>query len=316
MNSPLLLAAGACFTTSGSFEKCALQPIECGQASGQIYRSSKWLSVNNADVSSECAEQEKIRKIQSLGRCDGAADRFICTSDKTACRFSAVFKPLTDDCNLVEDFLSTNSFSNAHYGYCEGDRAQELRPNFCAWRFKECGDPELYEWNIADPFFANDFPECHCDDVRTGACVNPNTNDMYCAVVAASCDGDDGYDYIPVLELQSDNMNIVCKLCDTLPPELIKGRTDVNGKPADEVKGSTNENTGINEAPEKTEGATDSSGKKAQDEGLGPGAIIGIAVVAVVGIGVILVGAVIIARRIKGPDVSDAETIGSIPSVQ
>jgi len=319
-----LLAAGACFTTGGDFTKCALQPLECGDQN--IYRSSAWLKANPVDgipSNTQCADQETITKLQSMGRCDGNADRFICTSHKSACRFSAAFKPLTTDCNLVEDMLETNSFSNAHFGFCVGNGGR-----FCAWQFKECGKTDEYRWEGADPFFANNFPDCHCDDVRTGACVDTTTNDMFCAVTKEVCEEEDGYTYVPVLDLET-NMKTKCNLCDTLPEELIKGRTDVDGKsegettteksPAGETateKSSTSETT-TEESPVRANDALVSDSKNGDDsKSLGTAVIVGIAVGSVVALFLVAIGVRYAVKHATKPDVSDAETIGSLPSIK
>jgi len=215
----IFLKAGACFTSEGSFDKCALQPIEC--QSSESFRSAAWLDSNNIEVAEQCSRQETLRQLQSMGRCNSSADRFICTSDKTACRFSSVFEAFATDCNLVVDFYASNEFTNSHYGYCE-DRIG--KNDFCAWNFKDCVDPDLWEWNIADPFFANQNPDCHCDKVKTGACVNESTEDRFCAVMDEACGDDDGYTFYRVLELEN-KYGVICKLCDTIPPELFLGAT-------------------------------------------------------------------------------------------
>lgn len=211
MSTKKQLSPGACFDKA-NFIKCALRPEEC--TSTKFYSPLQLQATNNQEVANGCSSQETIRRLRSLGRCDGQADRYICTSDKTACRFSAVFEPFADDCDLVQDFMESNEFSTSHYGFC---RAQQPdREDFCAWRFKECGG-DIWEWQIADPFFANQNPDCHCDDVKTGACIKSETNDTFCAVTKEVCEGDEGYEYVSVLDLESD-FNTTCKLCDTLPP--------------------------------------------------------------------------------------------------
>jgi len=176
MMSEKYIKAGACFDlNNGNFQKCALQPLDCASFSAavvpseSIFHSTYWLSINNQDIFNQCSQQDDtFHKIKSVGRCEGISDRFICTSDKSACRFSSVFKPHVTDCDIVHDYLSTNTFSYTHYGFCV-DWSENNEPNFCAWRFKECGagGPEGWQWRGADPFFANQNPECHCDDGRT-----------------------------------------------------------------------------------------------------------------------------------------------------
>ena len=214
MTTNLLVSAGACYTKDGSFDKCALQPSDC--PSVEFFRSSYWLSQNSkVSVSTQCSNQQSIRNLNSLGRCNGQADRYICTSDKTACRFAAVFEPNTNDCNLVHDFYTDNEFSNAHYGFCEDKTGEQ--DHFCTWSFQGCGGSgSNYEWHGADTFFADSKPFCHCDDVRIGACVdNSNKSELFCAVSSDVCDTVSGFSFLSVLKLESQ-LSTVCNLCDTL----------------------------------------------------------------------------------------------------
>jgi len=316
MAKTILLTAGACLTSSGLFNKCALQPVECPSA--QTFRSAAWLSTNNNDVASQCSVQETLWKLQSMGRCDSSADRFICTSDKSACRFSAVFKPLATDCNLVQDFYPSNEFTNAHYGFCE-DR--EGKNDYCVWSFKECGDPSLWEWNIADPFFANQNPDCHCDKVKTGACVSESTSDSFCAVNNEACGGDGGYTYYPVLELESQ-FNTTCKLCDTIPAALFeetaiedegKDPLDIEDSKEDPVEAADQEEASSNVA---------SKSSNSNDSGLNNGSIVGIAIGgSLLFICLVTVGFVLINRKkaggkeeINNPD--DNKSVGTLQSIQ
>jgi len=214
------LAAGACFEPNNIFAKCALLPVEC--TGTQEYRTARYLSENDESTGSMCANQATIRKLRSLGRCNGDADRFICTSDETACRLSSTFEPLDGACNLVDDFFPSNSFVTSHYGHCAS--LEPLLPSFCAWQFSEC-PKKTHMWQVADSMFANSAPPCRCDLVVTGAC-RKGTDDFYCAVSEEVCDLDDEYSYITSEELYSQ-FTETCRLCDTLPPpldvQLLKG---------------------------------------------------------------------------------------------
>ena len=241
MATKLLLAAGACFLQGGTFDKCALQPINC--STGSTFRSSHWLALNDATVSGQCSDQETIRTLKSLGRCNGQADRYICTSHQTACRFAAVFEPNTDDCNLVHDFYDANEFTNAHFGYC-WDRFQEHK-NFCTWSFQECGGSSTdFEWKGADTFGADSKPPCLCDDVRLGACVDGNNANEYCAVSGEVCDTDSGFTYLKVLDLES-KLSTECRLCSSLSEDDLKLPDNGQSTLDDTKKKSTGQIVGI-----------------------------------------------------------------------
>jgi len=269
---------------NADFRKCALQPLECTSPEDE-FRSARWLRLNNPDSAARCYNQTNIREIQSMGRCNSAADRFICTSDASGCRFAAVFEPLATDCNLVQDFYPSNEFSNAHYGFCVSDQGVEdfyagKSPAedavFCAWRFKECdgvdGNGEYYSWRTADVFSAEDVPECHCDDVLTGACVNDNDNDdLYCAVSKDSCGGDLGFSYVPVLDLKV-RLDVTCKLCSTIPPELYnteKATVDeYPEKVPDKEKEPSGDDSGLDEEDSPNESDPNNEVPSGDDSGL------------------------------------------------
>jgi len=244
MASKLLLAAGACFTQEGIFDKCALQPRDCS-ADFAVFRSPHWLNVNDVPVSNMCSDEQTIRTLNSLGRCNGRADRYICTSDKTACRFAAVFEPNTGDCNLLHDFYEDNEFTNAHFGLC--DNREEEQKSFCTWSFQECGGSGSgFQWEGADTFFANSKPPCHCDDLKIGACVDSNNDNQYCAVSGEVCDTDTGFTYLKVLDLDSQ-LSIECNLCSPLSDDDLKIPNEVprtQDNESNTTKKNGNNNTG------------------------------------------------------------------------
>lgn len=310
----ILLTAGACLTSDGIvMNKCALQPAEC-QAS-ELFRSAAWLYENKNDFFVQCSKQEKLRELQSMGRCNSSADRYICTSHQASCRFSAVFEAFATDCNLVVDSFPSNEFVNAHYGFCEDLTA---RNDFCAWSFKECGDPDLWEWNIADPFFANQNPDCHCDKVKTGACVNESTNDRFCAVTKESCGGDDGFIYFGVLELE-ERFQVTCKLCDTIPPELFLEPTiQDQGYGEFEVEDSSDASEASSEISNEIKSV---SGDDSSDtESLSNGAIVGITIGSVAFVGLAILGLIRVKEKrssgVEEANPDDNMSVGTLQSVQ
>jgi len=303
----MLLVAGACFfTQSASFDKCALQPNEC--TSGQVFRSPSWLATNDINLSNQCSKQDKIRKLRSLGRCNGNADRYICTSDKTACRFQAVFSPLTTDCDLVHDNLSSNEFTNAHFGFCNGRGG---RSDFCAWSFRECGgNTSMYEWEIADPFFANQNPDCHCDDVKTGACIDKNENIMYCAVAPEVCIEDEGFTYLKVLDLKSQ-LNMTCNLCDTLSAEYLAG----DDKDSGEDGGSSVTQSDDGSASSGTLDTKSTGGVEGKNDDTSGSKTAGIIIGSIIGFSVVAAGVVYSYRVRREKTEIEIENAGNIPSV-
>ena len=240
MTTKLFLAAGACFSQEGIFDKCALQPSDCS-AESTVFRSSHWLNLNDISISNKCSDEQTIRTLNSLGRCNGQADRYICTSHKTACRFAAVFEPNTDDCNLLHDFYENNEFSNTHYGFCYNSGGEEEENAFCTWSFQECGGSgSEFLWHGADTFFADSKPPCHCDDVRVGACVDGSNTSPYCAVSGDVCDTDLGFTYLKVLDLESQ-LSIECNVCSPLSDEDLKLPNDLLNSSKD--KGNNNGQT-------------------------------------------------------------------------
>ncbi len=278
MASKLLLAAGACFSQGGIFDKCALQPSDCDTA---VFRSPHWLSLNDVTVSNQCSEQQTIRSLNSLGRCNGKADRYICTSHQTACRFAAVFEPNTDDCNLVHDFFQDNEFTNAHFGFCY-NRQQEEK-SFCTWSFQECGGSGSgFQWEGADTFFADSKPFCYCDDLRTGACVDSADVNVFCAVSSDVCNSDPGFTYRKVLDLESE-LSTQCNLCSTLTEDDLKLPARIPSTPGNEV----------------------------EERGENSGQVLGITVVVISGVvGIALVAVYVIKKRAARSSTTEEEKVG------
>jgi len=282
---------------------------------------------NNIDVANVCSSQDSIRKIQSMGRCNSAADRFICTSDKSGCRFAAVFQPLATDCNLVQDFYPSNEFSNAHYGLCMSEQGEvdwyagkspSPDATFCTWKLDECKGLDLngekYSWRTADTGGSGSVPDCHCDDVETGACYNIDTNDQYCAVSTEACGKDIGYSYLPVFELKSQ-LNITCKLCDTIPPELYIKEIISSGDEVDNTTSSGDEslNAGITDNTTSSEASVDE--KSSNEE---RSVVTGIVIGSILGV-IVLLGIGCFSLRLRSKKeagfVRDDPSVSSFPSV-
>jgi len=213
-----LLTAGACYDRGEIFQTCALQPLECAR-NNQSFHSSLWLTSNNPMRAAECALQENIKNIPAMGRCDAESERFICTSHKTACRFSAAFQEYDSDCRVVHDYKTNSFFDKSYFPRCEVDSdvvGNDNLEDFCVWQFNECPS-DKYDFDVADDFFANGKPNCQCDQVKVGACISSNSNEGYfCALSKEVCDSEDNYSYLKALQVESQ-LNITCKLCDTLP---------------------------------------------------------------------------------------------------
>lgn len=208
-----LLKAGACFD-GATFLKCALNPLEC-TSQANTYRTSKWLALNDNHHATTCASQERIRAIRAMGRCNAKTDKYICTSDMSACQLSGAWKPFDQQCTVVDDFQQ-REYSASYFGECL-DRTSD-NVDYCAWQSSEC-PAEGYRFQWANPFFASNVPDCRCDDVKTGACVsdlNPSS-DFFCAATEEICADEVGMSYRKVLEVESE-LGVTCKLCDKLPP--------------------------------------------------------------------------------------------------
>lgn len=214
-----LLAAGGCYSDN-TFQRCALQPLEC--PSPQVYRSSNWLLLNDNENAVICANQGSILKIPALGRCDSEAERFICTSHGSACRLDIAFSQMDSDCTVLADFRPFDTpFVRSYYGECvptdEGTSAGAEA--YCAWQFSECNNADgLYMFQPADKFLAAEMPSCQCDGVKTGACVDSgNSENFYCAVTPEVCSSESGFSYLKSYEVES-TLNTTCKLCDSISP--------------------------------------------------------------------------------------------------
>mmetsp|Transcript_36917 Transcript_36917/g.42529 ORF Transcript_36917/g.42529 Transcript_36917/m.42529 type:complete len:348 (+) Transcript_36917:131-1174(+) len=213
-----LLTAGACYDRGEIFQVCALQPVECAR-NNQTFHSSLWLTSNNPIQATACSLQENIKNIPAMGRCDAESERFICTSHKTACRFSAAFQDYDSDCRVVHDYKTNSFFDKSYFPRCEVDSdvvGHDNLEDFCVWQFNECPS-DKYDFDVADDFFANGKPNCQCDQVKVGACISSKSNEGYfCALSKEVCDTEDNYSYLKALQVESQ-LNITCKLCDTLP---------------------------------------------------------------------------------------------------
>jgi len=239
----LPVVAGACYDEDMIFQTCALQPLQCTRKQ-QIFHSSKWLSLKDSKRATECALLENIKSIPALGRCDAESERYICTSHKTACRFSATFQAYDSDCKVVYDSKPNSFFDRSYFPQCNvitnapsgspSEAPSSMSPNlstqthsditlqttniledFCVWQFNEC-PKNKYKFEVADEFFANGKPNCQCDQVKVGACISSNNNEEYfCAVSKEVCDTENGYSYLKVGEVES-RLNITCKLCGDL----------------------------------------------------------------------------------------------------
>ena len=233
-----LLTAGACFSYDEAggetFQACALQPLECARNKFQLFHSSLWLTSNDPMRAAECALQENIKIIPAMGRCDAEGERFICTSHRTGCRFSATFQEYDSDCRVVYDYSKTNLvFDKSYFPRCLVQDTWDTIA-FCVWQFNECPS-DKYGFAVADDFGALGKPNCQCDQVKVGACIssiNSNTNEnegssYFCAVSKEVCDTEDNYSYLNALQVESQ-LNVTCKLCDTLPFADTQGKTGGN----------------------------------------------------------------------------------------
>ena len=267
--------AGACIVPStNTFGRCALIPEHCDGLGEEFYDPHVLSSSSNLpSKASVCSEQEGLHQVR-VGRCDAGADQNVCTTDKTACRNSLSFRPNDESCLLVEDLDVTgdrDSFATTHFGHCSDVEGTPLnsyaegRENYCVWGFSEC-KPATTDSNArplsfggAVPLWSSHYPTCHCDDVRTGACISDlDPSDMYCAVAASACGQGYTYQNVRTLELASGS-NTICYLCreladiPTLPPKpkQLPGvpsatTTGSNLRPSQEKNSKTqNENAAI-----------------------------------------------------------------------
>jgi len=245
-----LLVAGACYDGDATFQTCALQPLQC-TGKQQIFHSSRWLSLNDSMRAKECAFLENIKNIRAMGRCDAESERYICTSHKTACRFSATFQAYDSDCGLVDDSKPNSFFDKSYFPRCEvvtnapsgypseapssvppniptltpsdiASQTTDILEDFCVWQFNEC-PKNKYKFDVADHFFSGGKPNCQCDQVKVGACISVNYNEEYfCSVSKEVCDTENGYSYLKAEEVESQ-LNITCKLCDKLAQSDTQG---------------------------------------------------------------------------------------------
>jgi len=90
-------------------------------------------------------------------------------------------------------------------------------------------------------FFADSKPFCQCDDVRTGACVDSNNENVFCAVSGEVCDTSSGFKFLEVLELEA-KLSTTCNLCDMLSDFDLNnpvGGQNKSGLNAGEIAGIT-----------------------------------------------------------------------------
>jgi len=207
-----LLSAGACYE-GNTFLKCAFNPLECTSENG-VYRSSRWLDSSDSTQAMKCASQASMYGIQAMGRCTSNTDKYICTSDFSACQLSVAWIPFDESCTLVDD-LQNRVWDYSYFGECLDRSSNDV--DFCAWKSSDCPDEE-YRFQWANPFFAGQLPDCRCDKVKTGACVSDlNPDAFFCAATEEVCFDEVGMSYLKPLEVESE-LDVTCMLCDKLPP--------------------------------------------------------------------------------------------------
>lgn len=177
--------------------ECRMTSSECdGQVFGLNFISGmdQW---NQPGPYADCPSQTALLAM-TLGQC------------------GSVCSPNAASCNASEDFVgpgtskSDCTIKTSTFGSCGAGE--------CRWSPEHCSTDNV-SWTFPDP-------QCTCDQVRVGACVNTIHNDfIICAVDEKACNPDISY-YVPVDRVATE-LGISCSLCRAAVDTDIFGNSDV-----------------------------------------------------------------------------------------
>lgn len=228
---------GACYAKGGAFARCALQPSDCGR-DGTEFVAPFRLAATAPPVAAACNRQESVRSVR-LGRCEDATQRFLCTSDASACSSPGAFAAHAAGCTVHGDYGDRNDLDAPVFGMCL--HASNPGQDWCAWQRSECGPAGTSAYGFlraqVEQVHMHTTP-CACKDVHVGGCVAGNDRGAayFCAVAAEVCAAERAdYTYKPALDFQRQ-MGKSCRLCDASWSGTVPAPTATTAEPSAAVR--------------------------------------------------------------------------------
>jgi len=200
------LEAGASQTSfvPSSFTSCALESPFCPAGFAGFVSAQRLL---------EAGLTCPIERTDNWGVCESSGDPVECTNKSDSCMYDFRFEQNSGECDIhghSETALPT------YFSYCAPRTDQEDR-NFrnirCVWDISEC-DMATERWEEAK-LPADWFPGCTCEDVYTGVCKEPTTGEHHCAVSPYGCTEPESY--VPQRMLKERGIDLECQLCAPRP---------------------------------------------------------------------------------------------------
>jgi len=216
-SSPIsFVSAGACLDTgvpktsfeARDFEKCALESSDCSSNNG--FLSAPLLEKHNLSC--------PLKHTSNWGICTLSGDPVDCTNKEESCLYNFRFER-SNDPSKCDIHGSSETGIPTYFPYCAprtDNDDKDWREIRCVWDDFEC-DLEKERWEEARLPNNAWFKGCTCEDVFTGACKEPSTNQYHCAVSAKGCT--DPASYVPQRLLKERGIDLVCKLCPPRPPD-------------------------------------------------------------------------------------------------
>ena len=209
--------AGACLrpggegSEPGDYALCAFVGSECTDGSTFVPAS---------DLRSRGLHCP-VERTSNWGRCASTADRVECTNAEGSCLYAFRFErsagaAADGGCDVHG---SRASGIPTYFPYCAprtDNAAKDWRDVRCVWDEAEC-DPKTERWEEARPGNLSWFHGCTCEDVLTGACVDPDIDGgHHCAVSKDGCA--DPSTFVPQRLLAENGLDPeACRLCRSRP---------------------------------------------------------------------------------------------------
>ena len=186
--------------TPSSFTSCALEAPMCPPGSGGFVSAQRL-----QDAGLVCP----IERTDNWGVCGSSGDPVECTNKDDSCMYDFRFERNNEECDIHGHSESALPTYFSHCAPRTDLEDRDFRDIRCVWDINEC-DMATERWEEAR--LPRDwFPGCTCEDVYTGVCKEPTTGEYHCAVSPLGCT--DPTSYVPQRMLEERGIDMECQLC-------------------------------------------------------------------------------------------------------
>jgi len=201
--------AGACLDSGesatsfipSSFLSCALEYHLCPPG------SSGFVSAQRLQ---EAGLTCPIERTDNWGVCGSSGDPVECTNKSDSCRYDFRFERNSAECDIHGH---SRTALPTYFSFCSpkiDNDDRDWKDVRCVWDISEC-DPTTERWEEARLPCGGWFEGCTCENVYTGVCKEPSTEEYHCAVSALGCT--DPVSYVPQRMLKERGIDMECQLC-------------------------------------------------------------------------------------------------------